>query len=103
MIVLRRKKLSGRAGSRRHHSGWVGRLRRCTWLAPTSEGLDDTHAPAAAGTRRERIGRFHRFGRFRWRRYTQEFAGASDIGLACRAGEQPVMPDAVKAAWQDMQ
>src|ERR1700752_2227639 len=93
----------GRAGSRRHRPGWRGRLRPRTWWAPAPEGLDDAHAPAAAGTWRERIGRFHRFGRFFWRRYGQELAGAGDAGLAGSAGEQPVMPDAVEATWQDMQ
>jgi hypothetical protein len=50
-----------------------------------------------------RIRRFHRFGKFRRRRYGQELAGVSDAGLAGRAGEQAVMTDAMEAAWQDMQ
>jgi len=39
-----------------------------------------------------------------WRqRHGQQFADAGDVGLACRAREQPVVPDAVEAAWQNMQ
>ncbi len=72
-------------------------------MAPAPEGLDDAHTPAAARTGLKRIGRFYRFGRFRRRRCGQELADASDAGLASAAGEQAIMPNAVKAAWQDMQ
>ncbi len=71
-------------------------------MAPAPEGLDDAHTPAAARTGLKRIGRFYRFGRFRRRRCGQELADASDAGLASAAGEKSVMPNAMKAAWQDM-
>ena len=51
----------------------------------------------------ERIGWFLCLDGFRRRRYGQQLAGASEIGLAGPAGEQSVMADAVEAARQDMQ
>ena len=75
--------------------GCCGRRAR---LHPAFEGLDDAHAPAAARTGRELSGRlFGLNGFWRRRRYGQQFADAGDVGLACRAREQSVMPDAVEA------
>ncbi len=80
-------------------------LRRVYSTGITSfEGLDDAHASAAARTGREPIGRLCGLDRlWRRRRRGQQLAGAGDVGLACRAGEQSVVPDAMKAERQDMQ
>ena len=101
--ALRRELCVGRAGSRRR-PGCCGSVGRRARLHPAFKGLDDAHAPAAAGTRWEPIERFGRFDRlWRRRRHGKEFAGARYIGLPCRAGEQAVMADAVEAMWQDME
>jgi hypothetical protein len=88
------------AGSQRR-LGCRGRRAR---LHPAFEGLDDAHAPAAARTGWELSGRlFGLNGFWRRRRCGQQFADAGDVGLACRAREQSVMPDAVEAVRQNMQ
>jgi hypothetical protein len=87
-----------RAGSQRR-PGCCGRRAR---LHPALEGLDDAHAPAAAGTGRQQIRRLGQDGFWRLR-HGQQFADAGDVGLACRAREQSVMPDAVEAVRQNMQ
>ena len=89
---LRRGGGSGRAGSRRR-PGCCGSAGRRARLHPALEGLDDAHAPAAARTGLELIRRLHGLDGFRGRRYGQQFADAGDVGLACRAGEQPVVSD----------
>src|SRR3954451_7674148 len=94
--MLWREVSASRAGSRRHTPGWCGRVR----LPPSPEGLDDGHAPAAAGTGREPIERFRHFDRLRRRCHGQQFAGTRDVGLACGTGEQAVMADAVEAPRQ---
>ena len=72
-------------------------------LPPSPEGLDDGHAPAAAGTGRQPIEWFWHFDGLRRWRHGKQFAGTRDIGLACGTGEQAVMADAVEATWQDME
>jgi hypothetical protein len=37
------------------------------------------------------------------RRYGEQLADASDVGLACRAREQSKVPDAMESVRQDMQ
>ena len=49
-------------------------------LPPSLEGLDDEHAPAAAGTRREMIEWLWRFHRLRRRRDGKQLAGAGNTG-----------------------
>ena len=83
-------------------------MRTVSRLRPAFEKLDDDHAPAAAGTRRQdRLRRFVLAGTCsllrRWRRRAQQFAQPRDILGAARIGEQPVMTDAVKALRQDME
>ena len=46
---------ASRAKSRGDAPGWCGRLGWRAGLPPSPEGLDNDHAPAAAGTRREVI------------------------------------------------
>ena len=100
--MLRPVLVAGRAVSRRIPPGRLGAVRRGAGLAPSCEGLDEDHMPAAARARRARVERFLRpvvIGR----RDAQQLAGAFKVGLACRAGEQAVMADAVKAARQDVE
>jgi len=99
---LRREAEAGRAGSRRHHSGWQAQARRRACPGGRLEDLDDDHATAAARAWWPWIGgrvRCRRPGRHRDR---EKLAGPCDIGLAARAGEQTVMADAVKALGQDV-
>ena len=73
-------------------------------MGPALKGLDDAHAPTAARTRRELGGWFlGPDGFWRGRRYGEPFADAGDVGLSRRAGEQPVVPNAVEAERQNMQ
>ena len=48
--VLRHQVSASRAGSRRVAPGCCERVRSCAGMPPSPEGLDDDHAPAAAGT-----------------------------------------------------
>ena len=89
-----------RAGSQRR-PGCCGSPRRRARLHPAFEGLDDAHAPAAARTRRELIRRLLGLDEFWRQRHGQQFADAGDVGLACRAREQSVMPDAMEAVRVD--
>ena len=79
-------------------------MRRRARLRPAFEGLDDAHAPAAAGARRAPFDGFGRFdGLGRWRRHGEEFSGARYLGLARGTCEQAVVTNAVEALWQDME
>src|SRR6202521_2196305 len=72
-------------------------------LPPSPEGLDDGHAPAAAGTGWEPIEWLWHFDRLRRRCHRKQFAGSRYMCLAGGTGEQAVMADAVEAMWQDME
>jgi hypothetical protein len=72
-------------------------------LSPAFEGLDDDHAPAAAGAWRPEVLRFVGIAGVGRRGDIQEFAGKREAGLAGGAGEQAVVPDAMEAAWQDVE
>ena len=92
-----------RAGSRRHRPGWRRRNRWRTRLHPALEGLDDEHAPAAAGTGRPWIWRLDRLNARDWRWHRKQSPGAGDVGLAAGAGEQAVVADAMEALRQNVE
>ncbi len=98
--VLRLEVSISCAGSRRTAPGWCGGVRWRAWLAPLPEGLDDGHAPAAAGTGWEPIECLWHFDGLRRRCHRKQFTGSRYIGLACGTGEQAVMANAVEAMWQ---
>jgi hypothetical protein len=84
---------ASRAGSRRDAPGWCWRVRWRAWSPPSPEGLDDDHAPAAAGTGRDPIEWFRRLVRFWRRRYGKQFTGTRHTGPTCGTGEPAVMAD----------
>jgi len=92
-----------RAGSWRHRPGWCRRNRWRTRLHPALEGLDDEHAPAAAGTGRPWIWRLDRLNARDWRWHRKQSPGAGDVGLAAGAGEQAVVADAMEALRQNVE
>ena len=59
--------------------------------------------PPQQGQGGRMIERLWHFVRLRRRRDGEQFAGARDIGLAGRTGEQAEMADAVEPAWQDVE
>ena len=68
----------------RGRPGCRGSAGRRVGLHPALEGLDDAHAPAAAGTRWEPIERFWRFDRlWRRRRHGKQFAGSYSRCCGC--------------------
>jgi hypothetical protein len=83
---------------------------RGAWCAAAPKDLDNQHAAAAARARwaligggvgigavvqRERINRRHRG--------SDQLPGARNVGFAAGAGEQPVVADAVKSLWQNVE
>src|SRR5690606_9665737 len=60
------------------------------------------HASTAAPAWRTKVLQLVGVAWVRRRDDIQEFAGERETGLAGRASQQAVMPDAMKAAWQDM-
>ena len=74
MAVLRREMSARRAGSRGDAPGWCRCVRWRAGLPPALEGLDDEHAPAAAGTGREMIERLWQFDRL-WRGHVVKVFG----------------------------
>src|SRR6516162_11887282 len=87
--------------------GAGGRAARC---AAAPKDLDNDHAAAAAGAWRAMIGRDIRIGGVlpgcwlggRHWGGDQPFS-ARDVGLAAGAGEQPIVADAMKPLWQNME
>src|ERR1700674_1953505 len=73
-------------------------------LAAAPEGLDDHHAPTAAGARTRQHARFvelcgcGRIGLFGAGRRGEQFARPCDVGGAVATGQQPVVTDAGDAA-----
>ena len=87
--------------------GSGGRTARC---AAAPEDFDDQHAAATARAWRAIIDhpvRIGGVGRCRWidRRHWggEQLPGACHVGLAAGAGEQPVVADAVKPLWQNVE
>lgn len=82
--------------------------RRCArhWFLSSPEDLNDAHGPAAAGAwlaQGERsLGLWFRHGDLFRLLDAEQGAGLSDVGLAGRAGQQTVMPDAVEVVGQDV-
>ena len=74
----------------------------CAGLAPSLERLDNDHVPAAARARRTEVARFLHHIVIGQRSDAQQFADERQTGFAGRAGEQPMMADAVEAARQDV-
>jgi hypothetical protein len=58
--------------------------------------------PAAAGAWRPHIARLYRHVVVGRRRDRQKFAGAGELGFACRGGEQAVVADAMEPTRQDV-
>src|SRR3954452_13929837 len=76
--------------------------------AVTRKDFDDDHADAATRARLTMIGCVVRIGgvvhcrRIDRRHWScHQLSGARDVGLAAGAGQQPVMPDAMKLLGQD--
>ena len=91
------------AGSWRGVHGWDVTSRRCAWLGPAFERLDDDHAPAARWAWRGGIDRFPRHVIVGRRCDPEQLAGTLQVGLAGGTGEQAVMADTVEALGQDME
>ena len=79
-------------------------------FAAARKDLDNNHAAAAAGAWRTMIGRGVRIGgvvhcrRIHLRHWSgHQLPGARDVGLAAGAGQQPVMADAMKPLWQNVE
>ena len=64
-------------------------MRRRARLPPPLEGLDDDHAPAAAGAWRADIDRFLRRSSIGRRRDGEQLAGAREAGLAGEPASRP--------------
>lgn len=70
-----------------------------------AEDFDDAHRAAAAGARLaqgERCGLARVLRFLLGRTLPEQVADAVDGGLACRAGQQAIVPDSVEPVWQDM-
>ena len=72
--------------------------------------LDNDHAAAAARAWRAMIGRDVRIGcitRVRWiggrQRSGDQLPGTRNVGLAAGTGEQPIVADAMKPLWQNVE
>jgi len=85
--------------------------RRATRCAAARKDLDNDHAAAAARARRAMIGRggidircivcCRRIDLRHWGGH--QVLGARDIGFAAGAGQQPVVADAMKPLWQNVE
>jgi hypothetical protein len=71
-------------------------------LLPVFERLDHDHMSTAAWTWRADIDWLDCVSMVWWWRDVEQRAGKCDIGLARGTGEDAVMPDTVKATWQDV-
>lgn len=78
-------------------------MRRSARLPPVFERLDDYHGSAAAGAWRAEVVWFIGAGGVGRRGDVQESSCQREAGLTGRACQQPVMADAVEAAWQDVE
>jgi len=78
-------------------------VRKSPKTEPAGSRSSYAHAATAAGTGWPLIWRLDGFDGIGRRRDGQQFAGASNVALAGRAGEQAVVADAMEAARQDMQ
>src|SRR5215469_17514533 len=83
---------------------------RAARLAAARKDLNNDHAAAAARAWRTMIGGGVRIGgdvHCRWinlRHWSShQLPGARDVGLAAGAGQQPVVADAMKPLWQDVE
>src|SRR5262245_45579026 len=84
-----------------------GRAARC---GAAGKDLDNDHAAAAARAWRTMIGGGVRIGgvvhcrRINLRHWSsQKLPGARDVGLAAGAGQQPVVADAMKPLWENVE
>src|SRR5215469_6165228 len=103
---------AARGGERRSSQSGLdpsagGRAARC---AAAGKDLDNDHATAAARARRAMIGHDLRIGGVACCRWLDlrhwgghQLLGARDIGLAAGAGQQPVVADAMKPLWQNVE
>ena len=87
--------------------GGEGRAARC---AAAPEDFDDEHTAATARAWRAMIRRVARIGGFvhhrginRRHRGGDQLPGARNIGLAAGTGEEPVVANAMKPFWQDVE
>src|SRR5215469_17327025 len=94
-------------GSDPDPSGGRWRAARC---AAARKDLDNNHAAAAARARRAMIDRGVRIGCVVcWRKLdlrgwgAHKLLGARDVGFAAGAGQQPVVADAMKALWENVE
>lgn len=83
--------------------GQVDRHRWSAGLPPPLAGLDDDHVAAAAWAWRARIDRIFGTVLTGFGRDVEHLADEGEVGLAGRAREQAIMPDAVEAARKDVE
>ena len=63
------------------------------WANSSGESLDDNHVSTAAWTQRMDIDRLFQQVVIGWWHDSQEFAGAREVGLARRSGEQAIVTE----------